>query len=137
MKVEINATKQTNESGAYVHFYKSDDYKNFLKGLADGSNVIITLSNQRSLNKNSCLHGWVRILADEWGEDFEFVKSYLVIKHFGYLEKEMDGELYKVPISTSKLDDVEFAKGLNKLYIWALSQNITLPNKEFIQTLMK
>lgn len=128
----LKATKQTKDNKPYVNFPK-EEYWQWLEQVEDGNELIVTISDRRSLGKNAALHGWIHILADETGEDFDTMKYWVVITNFGYTIKEIDGQEYKVPISTSKLNNKKFGQGLTKTYIWALEKfNVTLPSNDYM-----
>ncbi len=129
--LHLSATKQTANGTPYVSFAKTEYWK-WLEELADGEQLVLTLSDKRSLSKNRALHGWIKILADETGETFDNMKYWVVVTNFGYTIKEIDGVECKVPVSTSKLKNKDFSTGLTKTYIWALETfKVTLPSNDY------
>lgn len=134
----LKCSKQTNPNkDPYISFPKTE-YWEWLSKFEDGKELVLTISDKRSLSKNACLHGWVNIIAEEMGETFEVAKWYIVTTNFGYTLTEIDGIEIKIPISTSKLSNKKFGEGLTKTYIWALETfNVTLPNKDIIDQFLK
>lgn len=128
----IKGSKQTTNNQPYLSFPKKEYWK-WLEQFEDGKELVITISDKRSLGKNAALHGWIKTLADETGETFDTMKYWVVITNFGYTIKEIDGQEYKVPVSTSKLNNKEFGQGLTKTYLWALETfNVSLPSSPYM-----
>jgi len=125
----IKGTKQTRDGTPTISFSKTD-YLAWLKEFEDGHEVVITLSDKRSKNQNALFHKWVTILSSEIGYDFDSMKAWLVCKFFGCKEEEIDGKVYTIPISTSKLNKKQFAEGMTNLYLWASEQGFILPNTD-------
>lgn len=121
-----------------VSFKNLNEYREFLKEIPDGTEILIRISDKRSLDQNSIYHAWITLIASEIGESFDTTKIYLTCRFFGCTEKEVDGLVLTVPVSTSRLDKKTFAEGLTNLYLWALEDlNMTLPNKDTITKHLK
>lgn len=121
-----------------VSFKNLNEYREFLKEIPDGTEILIRISDKRSLDQNSIYHAWITLIASEIGESFDVTKIYLTCRFFGCTEKEVDGLVLTVPVSTSRLDKKTFAEGLTNLYLWALEDlNMTLPNKDTITKHLK
>lgn len=121
-----------------VSFRNLNEYREFLKEIPDGTEILIRISDKRSLDQNSIYHAWITLIASEIGESFDTTKIYLTCRFFGCTEKEVDGLVLTVPVSTSRLDKKTFAEGLTNLYLWALEDlNMTLPNKDTITKHLK
>lgn len=121
-----------------VSFRNLNEYREFLKEIPDGTEILIRISDKRSLDQNSIYHAWITLIASEIGESFDITKIYLTCRFFGCTEKEVDGLVLTVPVSTSRLDKKTFAEGLTNLYLWALEDlNMTLPNKDTITKHLK
>lgn len=133
----IKATKQKKIGGEVYISFSKDEYWKWLDQFEDGHELLITISSKRSLGQNALLHKCIAIIADYMGEDFDIVKHYLVCRFFGYKETEMEGVVYKVPVSTSRLSKKDFASGLTKLYIFAQEENIKLPETDIISQVFK
>lgn len=128
----IKASKQTKDGQPYLSFPKVE-YIKWLKEFEDGHELLILLQDKRSLSMNKCLHGWIKILAESIGNDFDTMKYWVVIKNFGYTIQLIDDEEFKVPVSTSKLKKEDFSIGLIKTHAWALEKfNIDLPSNKYL-----
>lgn len=132
----IKGSKQTSNNQSYLSFPKQEYWK-WLEQLPDGYEILITLSDKRNLGQNALFHKCIAIIADYMGEEFDTIKYYLVCKFFGYKEEEIEGTTCKIPVSTSRLSKKEFAKGLNKLYIFADEINVKLPETDIINKTLK
>lgn len=134
MEKTFKAVKTNNT----VSFRNLNEYREFLKEIPDGTEILIRISDKRSLDQNSIYHAWITLIASEIGESFDTTKIYLTCRFFGCTEKEVDGLVLTVPVSTSRLDKKTFAEGLTNLYLWALEDlNMTLPNKDTITKHLK
>jgi len=63
------------------------------------------------------------------GEPFDVSKAYLVCKFFGCSDAIIEGEHYKVPVSTSTLKKEEFSNGLQSMMVFfetELNLHVTL-----------
>ena len=121
-----------------VSFRDRKEYLDFLKEIPEGTEILIKISDKRSLNQNSIYHAWITLIASEIGESFDTTKIYLTCRFFGCTEKEVDGIVLTIPVSTSRLDKKTFAEGLQSLYLWALEDlNMALPNKDTITKHLK
>lgn len=133
-EITLKAIKTNNT----VSFKNLNEYREFLKEIPDGTEILIRISDKRSLDQNSIYHAWITLIASEIGESFDTTKIYLTCRFFGCTEKEVDGLVLTVPVSTSRLDKKTFAEGLTNLYLWALEDlNMTLPNKDTITKHLK
>lgn len=128
-KISIKATKQGGNN-PYLSFEKTE-YIKFLKSFNDGKSLIITITDQRSLGKNACLHGWINILCDYTGHTFEEMKYWTVVTNFGYTTIMVDDVEVKVPLSTSRMNNEEFAQGLTRTHVWAMELfGVNLPSSD-------
>jgi hypothetical protein len=130
----VSASKQINLRGEPYPCYSKAEVLKWLEHLEVGEEFLICFTDKRTKSKNSALHGWINIIAKEIGESFDVVKYWVVITNFGYTIKEIDGVEVKIPISTSKLDNKNFALGLTKTHAWALQEfNISLPSNDYFK----
>ncbi len=127
-EISLKAIRTIRENKPFIKFVNKDEYLNFIKELSEGEELVITIAKKRSLNQNALFHKWVSILASEIGYDFDTMKVWLVCKFFGCKEEEIDGKIYSIPVSTSKLNKKEFADGMTNMYLWASEQGFILPN---------
>lgn len=134
----LKATKQTIKGLPTIIFSNKQEYINHISDFNDGEEVLVELSSKRSLSQNRIFHLWIKCIASEVGESFEVVRMWMICKHFGCEEKEIEGKLYNIPCSTSRLSKQEFTESLQNMYIWALEDlNMTLPNKDTITKHLK
>ena len=130
-EIIIKGTVQYNHQIPEIAFDKKP-LKEWLKDFKPGDEVIINIFSKRSLNQNALFHKCIGIIADYMGEDFDTCKHYIKIKCFGYKEEEIDGEVYKIPVETSKLSKKEMADGMTKMYKFAAEHGIVLPSNDII-----
>ena len=118
----IKATKQTRPGGnSYLEFPKKE-YLEYLDSLEDGTEVIIEIYQKRTLPQNRLLHKLVSLYSSHTGEPFDVSKAYLVCKFFGCVDAVIEGEHYKVPVSTSTLTKEEFTNGLQAMIVFFESE---------------
>jgi hypothetical protein len=129
MEILLKGSKQTKNGKSYVNL-PSRELQDFLKEITDGEELVIEISIKRSPGQNRLFHKIINIVADYMGESFDATKAYVVCKFFGCSEVVIEGNMYTVPVSTSKLNKKDFAQGLTNLYIWADENNIRLPKQE-------
>lgn len=137
MIFQTKGIKRTKDKTPYLDFPK-DQYLQWLKEFDDGVQLNISISDVRSLSKNDALHGYVRVISNYTGEDFDTIKYWAVVTNFGYTTKEIDGVECKIPVSTSSLNNEDFGNGLQKMYIWALDTfGIALPQTDIVSYYLK
>ena len=130
-EITFKGTVQYNHQIPEIEFDRRP-LKEWLKDFKSGEEVIISVASKRSLNQNALFHKCVGIIADYIGEDFATCKFWMKIKFFGYVEEEIDGEVYKIPPETSKLSKKEMADGMTKMYQFAAENGIRLPSNDII-----
>ena len=129
----LKATKQTINKFPTISFSSKKDYLDYISQFNDGEEVLVEILSKRTLSQNRIFHLWIKCIASHIGESFEAVRMWMVCKHFGCEEKEIEGKLYNIPCSTSRLSKQEFTESLQSMYIWALEElNIALPNNDNI-----
>jgi hypothetical protein len=118
----IKATKQRKENGnSYLEFPKKE-YLGYLNSLENGAEVIIEIYQKRTLPQNRLLHKLISLYSGHTGEPFDVSKAYLVCKFFGCVDAMIEGEHYKVPISTSTLKKEDFTNGLQAMMVFFESE---------------
>lgn len=134
----FHATRKGTVENPTADFFDVNEVKECLRKFEEGADLLITITDKRSLSKNDCLHGWIRIIANDIGENFDVVKYWAVVTNFDYTLTEIDGQEVKVPVSTSKLSNKDFGLGLTKMMAWAWETfNITLPQTDAIEYYLK
>lgn len=93
--------------------YRIKNGKLYQKGkLVDLPDGYYVIKDQRNIKTNDCWKGWVRALAEHTGNSN--------VKEF---EKEIKSIIFAdSEIKTSELSNQELKEGLNRLYIWALTE---------------
>lgn len=117
MAIVIKGTKQTSGSKSYVSFPR-EEYDRYLSNLEDGEEVIIEIYNKRTRPQNRLLQKLISLYSSHTGEPFDVSKAYLVCKFFGCSDAIIDGEHYKVPVSTSTLEKEDFSNGLQSMIVF-------------------
>lgn len=129
-EITLKAVRITKNNQPSIRFNDKSEYLDFIRDIKDGEEIVITIAKKRSLNQNALFHKWVSILSNDIGYDFDTMKVWLVCKFFGCKEEEIDGTIFTVPISTSKLNKKQFADGMTSLYAWATENGFNLPTIE-------
>lgn len=117
MAIVIKGTKQRSGGKPYVSFPR-EEYDRYLSDLEDGEEVIIEIYNKRTRPQNRLLHKLISLYSSHTGEPFDVSKAYLVCKFFGCSDAIIDGEHYKVPVSTSTLKKEDFSNGLQSMIVF-------------------
>lgn len=134
-EIILKAVKRTVSDQPTVVFTNRSEYLDYLKEIPDNQEVLVTIAHKRSLDQNKLFWSWIKIIADYIGESQETTKVWLTCKFFGCEEKEIDGQIYTIPVSTSKLNKKDFANGLTQMNIFAFEKlNIILPYKDTLNT---
>lgn len=121
-----------------ISFRDAKELREFSDPIEIGTELVITISSKRSLDQNRLFHKLVTMVASEVGESFEATKVWLVCRFFGCNETEIEGNVYTVPVSTSKLNKREFAEGLTNLIIFAEQElGIVVPDSNSIINKLK
>lgn len=102
----------------------------YIKGIDIGVPVEVNIKpykKNRTNSQNSVLWMWYKPLGNHLGYTSEQLHEVLKIRFLGIDEKTIDGELIRIPKSTTKLKTKEMAEFLTKVEILARSLNVTLP----------
>lgn len=103
--------------------------------------VEITVRNKKRTNP---LNRWywgvivrlVRVELNEYGNEFDSEETHSFLKQlFNYKEVEIDDQIIKVPVSTTKLDNAGFIEYCEKIIAWAamdLNIQIPFPNEDVL-----
>lgn len=127
----LKATKQTFDNKNTVCFSNKQEYLNFISQFKDGEELLIEITSKRSLSQNRLFYKIIRIIAEHIGETPEAVKTWLLCKFIGCEETEIEGKIYTVIPSSSKLNKKEFSDLLTHIYIFAAEElHINLPSNE-------
>jgi len=134
MEKTFKAVKTNNT----VSFRNLNEYREFLKEIPDSSELVITISDKRSLDQNALFHKIISLVASEIGEDFSTCKIWLTCKFFGCVEKEIDNTVLTVPVQTSKMNKKDFADSLTSLIIFVTEElRINLDTNNILNQLNK
>lgn len=138
MEKTFKAYKNSVKGIPSISFKNITEYREFLKEIPDSSELVITISDKRSLDQNALFHKIISLVASEIGEDFSTCKIWLTCKFFGCVEKEIDNTVLTVPVQTSKMNKKDFADSLTSLIIFATEElGIVLQDQSNILTKLK
>lgn len=135
MEKTFKAIKISCNKTPSISFSDKNEYKDFLKEIPDGAELLITVSSKRTLDQNRLFHKLVSLCSEEMAISFDAAKVWLVCKFFGCNEVVIENSTYTIPVSTSTLNKKEFALGLTNLIIFATEElSIQLEDKYNILT---
>lgn len=140
MKFQIKAKVCRDRGEPYLDF-KKDDYRKALNELAEGSYVLITISDQRTVDQNALLHTLINEVSAYTGESLDDLKAFFKHKFLGYVnhevtdylcdEEEPDCTKYAIKKtvqelrSTTTLTKKEFGDFITQIQSWAW-ENLSL-----------
>lgn len=143
MKFQIKA-KVIKVNGLPALDFNKVEYRKAISELTEGSYVLVTITDQRTLDQNKLLHSCLNEIAAYTGHSLEDVKVYMKHLFLGYVEHEMTDyeeecdeagcEKYAVVKkikelrSTTTLTKKEFGDFITQIQSWAwdnLSLNLS------------
>jgi len=106
--------------------FNKDLLTNGLKDVPINTTVLVTITDQRSIDQNALLHVYLTEIANETGEELNNIKSYLKHLFLGYEYHKINVgcdtcEEVKELRSTTSLTIKEFALFLTQIESWAMS----------------
>lgn len=121
--------------------FNKTEYRKALNELSEGSYVLLSISDQRTLDQNKLLHSLLNEISAYTGDSLEDIKVYMKHLFLGYVEHEVTGyecieegeDCEKFPIkkkikelrSTTSLSKKEFADFITQIQAWAC-ENLSL-----------
>lgn len=123
MKFQVKA-KVNHLSGQSVLDFDKSEYRKALSELPQGSTVLITISDQRTVDQNSLLHKLLSEISSYTGESLDDLKAFFKHKFLGYVEHE-------VTDYEEECDEEGCAKYAIKKTVRELRSTTTLTKKEF------
>ena len=140
MKIQFKAKKITKDGKPSLQF-DSSEYKKALLEVEDNTTLLVTVSDQRTLDQNKLLHSCLNEIAAYTGESLNGIKAFLKMEFLGYEEYEVtsyecydeDPDCEKHPVkkkvrelrSTTSLTKKEFADFITQIQAWAW-ENLSL-----------
>ena len=103
----------------------------FIERLPEGRKYDISVTRhrvQRCLPQNRAYWLWLTCIADETGNDKDYLHRFFGEKFLPVKERVVFGEVIREPISTKKLDTAQFTQYLEKIRVFAAEEGIVLPN---------
>lgn len=140
MKFQFKAKKITKNGVPSLEF-PTQEYKKAISELPESSYVLISISDQRTLDQNKLLHACLNEISAYTGDSLEDIKVYMKHMFLGYVEHEVTGyecieegeDCEKFPVkkkikelrSTTTLTKKEFADFITQIQSWAW-ENLSL-----------
>jgi len=122
---------------------RGQEQKDYAKRLIDGLTLAPTMvveikrfRKKRSLSQNALLHKWFGLIAEEFGDTPDGVKSDLKREFLPMVERhsQITGEITMEPKGTSELTPQEMADFMTRIEAWAPKFGIILPTtKDFTE----
>jgi hypothetical protein len=141
MKLQIKARVSKDSIGQPMLDFNKTEYRKAISGLAEGSTVLISISDQRTVDQNKLLHSLLDEISAYTGDSLEDMKVYMKHMFLGYVEHEVTGyecieegeDCEKFPVkkkikelrSTTTLTKKEFADFITQIQAWAW-ENLSL-----------
>lgn len=140
MKFQFKAKKITKNGVPSLEF-PTQEYKKAISELPESSYVLVSISDQRTLDQNKLLHACLNEISAYTGDSLEDIKVYMKHMFLGYVEHEVTGyecieegeDCEKFPVkkkikelrSTTTLTKKEFADFITQIQSWAW-ENLSL-----------
>ncbi len=140
MKFQFKAKKITKNGVPSLEF-PTQEYKKAISELPESSYVLVSISDQRTLDQNKLLHACLNEISAYTGDSLEDIKVYMKHMFLGYVEHEVTGyecieegeDCEKFPVkkkikelrSTTTLTKKEFADFITQIQAWAW-ENLSL-----------
>lgn len=140
MKYQLKAKKIT-KGGVPSLEFNTNEYRKEIGQLPDNSYVLITISDQRTVDQNKLLHSCLNEIAAYTGDSLDDIKVYMKHMFLGYVEHEVTGyecledepDCEKVAVkkkikelrSTTTLTKKEFTDFITQIQAWAW-ENLSL-----------
>lgn len=140
MKFQVKA-KVTKVNGQPMLDFNKVEYRKAISELPEGSYVVITISDQRTVDQNSLLHKILSEISSYTGESLDDLKAFFKHKFLGYVshevtdyvcdEEEPDCIKYAIKKtvqelrSTTTLTKKEFGDFITQIQAWAW-ENLSL-----------
>lgn len=119
MKLQIKATVSTDGIGQPMLDFDKVEYRKAISELPHGSTVLITISDQRTLDQNSLLHLYCTAIADYTGHSLKETKFQMKEEFLGYETIVINGIEKQTLRSTTDLTKKEFADFITQIQAWA------------------
>lgn len=135
MKLQIKARVSKDGTGQPMLDFDKTEYRKAISELSEGSTVLISISDQRTLDQNKLLHSLLNEISAYTGDSLEDMKVYMKHMFLGYVEHEVTGyecieegeDCEKFPVkkkikelrSTTTLSKKEFGDFITQIQAWA------------------
>lgn len=124
MKFQVKAKVSKDGTGQPMLDFNKVEYRKAISELPQGSIVVITISDQRTVDQNSLLHKLLSEISAYTGESLDDLKAFFKHKFLGYVEHE-------VTDYEEECDEEGCAKYAIKKTVQELRSTTTLTKKEF------
>jgi hypothetical protein len=129
MKFTFKATKTTIQGISRLKF-DLGVYRKQLDKVEDGTSLLVTVTDQRSLDQNDKFHAVFSSIAKETGESMANIKKYMKHHFLGYEISTVNGEEIKELRSTSSLSIEEGNIFITQMEVWAFENLNMRPYNE-------
>lgn len=109
-----------------------EKYKRYLSGLNEGTNMVVDIEkkkNVRTMSQHRYYHAYLDIIAEETGNDHDYLHAFFKRKFLKPKEVHLFGERVLIAGSTTELGKHEFGDYLDKI---AAYTEIPLPDPELL-----
>lgn len=124
MKFQVKAKVSRDGVGQPMLDFNKVEYRKAISELQEGSYVLVTISDQRTVDQNSLLHKLLSEISSYTGESLDDLKAIFKHKFLGYVEHE-------VTDYEEECDEAGCAKYAIKKTVRELRSTTTLTKKEF------
>ena len=124
MKLQIKAKVSKDGIGQPMLDFDKKEYKKAISELPEGSYVVITISDQRTVNQNALLHKLLSEISSYTGESLNAWKTYFKQEFLGYITEE-------ITVFDEDCDEEGCEKYARKKQVKELKSTTDLTKKEF------
>ena len=124
MKLQIKARVSKDGVGNPMLDFDKTEYRKAISELSEGSTVLISISDQRTVDQNALLHKLLSEISNYTGESLDDLKAFFKHKFLGYVEHE-------VTDYEEECDEAGCEKYAIKKTVKELRSTTTLTKKEF------
>ena len=143
MKFQIKAKVSKDGLGKPMLDFNKTEYRKAISELPEGSYVLVSISDQRTVDQNALLHKLLSEISNYTGESLNGIKAFLKKEFLGYVEyevttyecyeDEVEPDCEKHPVkkkvrelrSTTSLSKKEFGDFITQIQSWAW-ENLSL-----------
>ena len=126
MKFQIKAKVSKDGTGQPMLDFNKVEYRKSISELPQGSTVLITISDLRTVDQNALLHKVISEISSYTGESLDDLKAFFKHKFLGYVNHEVTDYM-----CDEEDDEPDCTKYAIKKTVQELRSTTTLTKKEF------